>query len=266
MKSANASQLIQKNSSPQGVITLTLNDPETRNAMSEQMAAAFLEEIQTIRATASARILVIRGAGKAFSGGGHLDMLAEKTKIPAAENRRLMLDFYHSFLSILDLEIPVVAALNGHAIGAALGLALACDIRIATESAKMGVNFVKLGLHPGMATTYFLQRIVGLPRATELLMTGRILTAQEAWSIGLLSSFHPDGEFETALGALTDDLLNSSPLALRQLKLSLAAAARSTLQEALLREAECQAVSYASTDFAEGVSAAREKRKPTFTL
>lgn len=265
MKNSSSPQLVQKQISAHGVVTLTLNDPETRNAMSDQMAEAFHAQITSIKSLPSARLLVLRGAGRAFSGGGHLEMLQQKIQLSAEENRRLMLDFYHAFLSLLELEIPVIAALNGHAIGAALGVALACDIRIATASAKFGVNFVKLGLHPGMATTYFLQRVVGLPRATELLMSGRIISADEAYSIGLISSVHPDTEFEAALERLTTDLLESSPLALGQLKLSLRLASRSTLQEALAREADCQAISYASADFLEGVSAAREKRKPKFT-
>jgi enoyl-CoA hydratase/carnithine racemase len=135
---------------------------------------------------------------------------------------------YKPFLSVLDIEVPVIGALNGHAIGGGLGLTLVCDIRVANKDAKYGANFTKLGLHPGMATTYLLPRFIGVPRAAELLLTGRIITGAQAEDYGLMN--------------YTD--WNPIP------------AAR--------HEAELQSRTIITDDFKEGSSAMMEKRTPEF--
>lgn len=248
----------------EGIVQLSLNDAATRNAMSESMAAEFSAHIAMLKARADLRVVVLTGEGQSFSGGGHLDMLFEKTKLSQAENERRMMEFYSHFLRIRELAVPVVAALNGHAIGAGLCLALACDIRIASEAAKLGVNFVHLGLHPGMGATYFLPRIVGPAQAAELLFTGRIISATDACEIGLVHQVHAVESFQTELAALTRGLAHAGPAALRAVKASLRMSAADTLEECLQREAKCQAVSYGSAEFLEGISAAKEKRPPRF--
>jgi len=258
------SQLVECRDAGNGAWWVTLNDPETRNAMSEGMALAFSKVVESLRANSKVRVVVLTGAGNVFSGGGHLDMLAAKMKIAAHENRHLMLQFYHHFLSLRDLEVPVIAAINGHAMGAALGVALACDLRILSENAKVGLNFVKLGLHPGMATTYFLQRLVGPARAAELMYTGRTLTAVEAMEYGLVNRVVKSDEFQKVVENLAQEITEGGPLAISQLKLSLRLNEDQSLEEALKREAECQAISYAGSEFAEGLAAAREKRKPNY--
>src|SRR5262249_10307005 len=155
-----------------------LDDPEARNAMGEEMAAQFLRAAGELKNDRSVRVVVLTGRGRAFSGGGNLDMLETKTRIAKEENQRLMREVYRSFISILEIDVPVIAAVNGHAIGAGLCLALACDLRIASADAKLGLNFVHLGLHPGMGATYFVPRLVGDARAAELLYSGATISAE----------------------------------------------------------------------------------------
>src|SRR5688500_3431814 len=131
------------------VAHITLNDPDNLNAMGEDMAAEFLAAGSGLRTNASVRGILLSGAGRGFSAGGNLEMLEKKISLTGEENRTRMLTFYRSFLSMLTLDLPVVALINGPAVGAGLCLAAACDIRIATTGAKLGFTFVKLGLYPG---------------------------------------------------------------------------------------------------------------------
>jgi enoyl-CoA hydratase/carnithine racemase len=178
--------LVKYDISSSQIATLTLNDPQNLNAMGEEMAHEFAGLTTTLR-NARPRVILITGEGRAFSAGGKLDMLEKKKSIPPEENRKLMLSFYHSFLAVRALNIPLIALINGHAIGAGMCLACACDMRIAALGAKLGFTFSKLGLHPGMGATYFLPKLIGIAAATELLVTGRVVDANEALRIGLIS-------------------------------------------------------------------------------
>ena len=244
--------------------TLTLNDPETRNAMSEAMGEQFVQVIREIQADKSIRVLVLTGAGKAFSGGGHLEMLEAKTRISQDENEALMKGFYANFLSLTDVGVPVLAAINGHAVGAGLCLAMACDIRIASTEAKLGLNFVNLGLHPGMGATFSLPRLVGPAKAAELLYTGAIISAEEGQRIGLVNRAVPPESFLQVVDEMAGQIAAAGPQAVRELKASLRMLSSSNLEECLAREAKCQGADYVGTEFAEGIKAAREKRKPQF--
>ena len=247
-----------------GISQITLNDPDNLNAMGEEMAREFSSLTSELAAKAeSLRAIIITGAGRAFSAGGNLEMLEAKSKLSEEENRSRMITFYDDFLGILSLNVPLIAAINGHAIGAGLCLASACDIRIASTKAKLGFTFVKLGLHPGMGATYTLPRIIGRSTATELLITGRVIEADEALRLGLLSRVvGPDKVAETA-SAVAEEIAGCGPLAVRQLVASLRRDA-STLRECLDREADCQGVNYRSAEFKEGVRAVIEKRAPKF--
>ncbi len=248
-----------------GITQLTLNDPDTRNAMSEEMAAEFSAAVAALKKNSALRVLILTGAGKAFSGGGHLDMLFEKTKIEPQKNQQLMEKFYDQFLSIRGLDVPVIAKINGHAVGAGMCLALGCDIRIASEDAKLGLNFVHLGLHPGMGATYLVPKVVGAARAAELLFAGKIIDAKEAARIGLVNDTVPAARLDATVAALAETIAGAGPQSVRGLKESLRRAENNaSLADCLKREAECQAANYASSEFLEGINAAREKRKPAF--
>lgn len=247
-----------------GVVKLTLNDPDNLNAMSEAMAEEFRHVVAQLSSAAAApRAVVITGAGRAFSAGGDLQMLDRKRSLPARENEQLMMAFYRAFLGIRSIPSPTIAVINGAAIGAGLCLAAACDMRIALRGCKLGFTFVKLGLHPGMGGTYFLPRLIGVAAAAELLMTGRVVEAEEALRIGLVNHLCGAGELEPLVSKITGELAAVGPLALRQLVQSLRGGDPG-LEEALRREAQAQAENYASAEFKEGLTAAREKRPPRF--
>lgn len=248
----------------EGIVQITLNDPTNLNAMGEEMASEFSSLVTSLKERATdLRAILLTGAGRAFSAGGHLEMLEKKTLLSGEENRLIMHRFYNSFLSILTLNVPLVAAINGHAVGAGLCLASACDIRIAAEGAKLGFTFTKLGLHPGMAATYFLPKVIGEAAAMELLLTGRIIDAHEAMRIGLVSRVVAQDEIQAAALSVAQEIAECGPEAVRQLVESMRNRG-STLQSALEREALCQSLSYKSEQFKEGVKATREKRKPQF--
>ena len=171
-----------------------------------------------------------------------------------------MLDFYDSFLGILRLDVPVIAAINGHAVGAGLCVACACDVRIASESAKFGFTFVKLGLHPGMGATFSVPRVVGTSAATELLLTGRIITASAALRIGLCSEVFKESELLSEALKIAEEISANGRESVRQLVRSLREPATS-LAEALSRESAYQAVNYASEDFSKRIDAAISRAK-----
>ena len=164
------------------IATITLNRPENRNSMTPDVLGALAETIQKVRTDRDIRCVIVTGTGRSFcagadfkSAGGAWD--GEGDFQTRNERSYAM---YQPFLSLLEVEVPVIAAMQGHAIGGGLGLAVVCDIRVAAADSKYGVNFVRLGLHPGMATTWLLPRLMGMPRAVELLLTGRIITGTEA--------------------------------------------------------------------------------------
>jgi enoyl-CoA hydratase/carnithine racemase len=255
--------LVEISTAPNGVATLTFNDEKNLNAMSEQMATEFLAAVHTLRTTENLRAVILTGKGKAFSAGGHLEMLDKKRTLPGETNRVLMHSFYNSFLSLLELKVPLIAAINGAAIGAGLCVACACDIRIATTNAKLGFTFLKLGLHPGMGATYLVPRIIGRSAATELLLTARVVDAQEAFRLGLVSNVVEPSQLSLTVDGVVQELLSCGRESSAQL-LETMRADLTGLRSALEREALCQSINYASAEFAEGVSALREKRTPTF--
>lgn len=259
-----AEELVVRTALGGGVEELRLNEPESRNAMSEQMADRFFAVVGQIIRDASVRVVILTGAGKAFSGGGHLQMLQEKTKLNVERNRELMEQFYERFLVVRKIPVPVIAAINGHAMGAALCLALACDLRVAVKEAKLGLNFVHLGLHPGMGATYLVPRLVGPARAAELLYGGKVLSAEEAERCGLVNEVCEASDFRARVDAIAAGIAQAGPQAVRALKQSLTAGDDDPLQRALKREAQCQSLDYVGPEFLEGITAALEKRAPKF--
>lgn len=247
-----------------GIATLTLNDEGNLNAMSDEMAKEFAATIASLKGNKSLRAIILTGAGKAFSAGGHLSMLEAKRAKTAEENRTGMLAFYYSFLCMRDLNVPLIAAINGAAVGAGLCVACACDFRVAADTTKLGFTFLKLGLHPGMGATYFVPRIVGPSIATELLVTGRVITADEALRIGIVSRVCKATDVLQEANAIASEILTCGPDATSQL-LQTMRGDSTEITRALAREASCQSINYASAEFAEGVASVKEKRSPNFS-
>jgi enoyl-CoA hydratase/carnithine racemase len=255
--------LVTSNRDSQGVVTITLSDEANLNAMSEEMATEFAAVISRLKQSSDTSIVILTGSGKSFSAGGHLEMLDAKRQRTTEQNRLGMLAFYDSFLSILSLNVPIIAALQGAAVGAGLCLACACDVRIATSDSKLGFTFLKLGLHPGMGGTFLLPRVVGRTMATELLLTGRIISADEALRIGLVSRIVSREKLLEEANSIAREMLSCGPGSSAQL-LQTMRADLANLPAALEHEAICQSDNYASAEFAEGISAIREKRTARF--
>ncbi len=247
-----------------GIATLTLNDQDNLNAMSEEMAQEFSAAVAALRNDAAVRAVILTGAGKAFSAGGHLAMLEAKRAKSGEVNRVGMQTFYDAFLCILNLKVPLIAALNGAAVGAGLCLACACDVRVASVDAKLGFTFLKLGLHPGMGATFLVPRIVGRSMATELLLTSRVINANEALRIGLVSRVCPKESVLQEAHTIAYEMISCGPEASAQL-LETMRCDMSNLSNALTREALCQSINYAGAEFAEGLAAVKEKRSPNFS-
>lgn len=254
-----------------GVVTLTLNRPETRNSMTPEMGEEIARACNEIRAEAAARVVVVTGAGKAFSSGGNLGMLARDAGVSgaeAAEGAPTMggspRDFYARFLSIRQLPVPTIAAINGHAIGAGLCFALACDLRLAAADAKMGMTFTRLGIHPGMGATYFLPRLIGTARACELFFTGRVIDAAEAERLGIVNRVVAPEDFQQAVGRLADEIAAAGPIAVRLVKKAIYRGIEHSLEDMLDYESLQQSLTFATEDAREGVMAMTEKRPPRF--
>jgi len=249
------------------VATLTLNRPESRNAMSPAMGEEIVAAVEQLRADPAVRVVVVTGAGRAFSSGGDLAMLARDAGMSDDEGPRMAAspaDFYRRYLSIRRLEVPVIAAINGHAIGAGLCFALAADLRVAARGAKLGMTFTKLGLHPGMGATYFLPRLLGTARAAELLFTGRIIDADEALQLGMLNRVVASDQLGAAVETLAAEIAAAGPIAVRMSKRALYRGTEHTLDEMLELEALQQGITFKTEDVREGIRAVMEKRTPEF--
>lgn len=247
-----------------GVVLLTLDNPAQRNAMSAPMTEAWAASIAELAADPGVRAVVVTGEGSAFCSGGDPRWIAGEPDAPVHHLRNRMRGFYRAWLSIRDLEVPTIAAINGPAVGAGLCLALACDIRYASESARMSVPFVKLGMHAGMAATYTLPNVVGEARARELLLTGRMVGAEEAARIGLVSSVTADDSFLDTVLETAAGIAATAPIASRLTKVALRDGGHADFASAIEWEALAQPVTLATEDLQEGVRASREKRAPQF--
>ena len=247
-----------------GVVRLVLDNPDRRNAMSDQMTASWVQAIDEIAADRSVRVVVVTGEGTAFCSGGNTGWIASEPDAEVDYLRTRMMAFYRAWLSIRRLEVPTIAAVNGPAIGAGLCLALACDIRYAAAGAKLGAPFVKLGMNPGMAATYLLPNAVGEANARELLLTGRTVETDEALRLGLVSRVFPADAFAGEVDAIAAGIAATAPIPSRYTKLALRDGGHQDLESCVQWEALAQPITLATADLQEGIRAAHEKRPPEF--
>jgi len=243
---------------------IILNRPEQRNAMSPELLDAFSGAIRLAQSDHGIRCLVITGRGRCFSAGADLRSSLQRKDLgkPSWEASFAM---YEPFLQVLEVTVPVVAALNGHAVGGGFGLALLADIRVASVDAKYGANFARLGIHSGLGISYLLPRLVGAANASELLFTGRLVTGSEALQMGLVTHAKEASEVLPAAGSLARAIAGSAPKAVQEMKASIRRGLGWKIREAALEEAKLQAASLDTEDAKEGVAAILEKRQPEFT-
>lgn len=245
-----------------GVGYITLNRPETLNAINDQMIAELNRVVDEVANDPEVRVVVLTGAGRGFCSGG--DMSLSIFKGTPAEIERVVTSWHRVPAKLRSMPQPVIASVNGVAAGGGAGLALACDIIIASEQARFGQVFVTLGVHPDTGATYYLPRLVGVARAMELFLTGRIIDAREAETMGMVNRVVPAERLEATTRELAESLAQGPPLALGLIKQSIYQSLHTDLATALRREADCLAICILSEDGKEGTRAFLEKRKPQF--
>lgn len=250
------------------IVTLTMNEPGKRNPLTGNSAVdEFLVAIDRIHRDTSVRAVILTGEGPAFSSGGDIKEMqrqasGEFSGIQIRQGYRTGIQRLP--LALFNLEVPVIAAVNGAALGAGLDLACMCDIRIACETAKFGETFARLGIIPGDGGAWLLQRLIGLSRASELSLTGDTFDAQQALAWGLVSRVVPAAELMLTARTIAEKIASNPPHAVRLTKRLIHEAIHTRLDTLLELSAAYQALSHQTPDHQEAVSAFLEKRAPVF--
>ncbi|GAB3291288.1 enoyl-CoA hydratase/isomerase family protein [Parasphingorhabdus pacifica] len=244
--------------------TILLNRPERKNAFTLEMIDRWAEAITAAQNDPDVRVLVLTGAGDAFCSGVDLDDFAADGKT-VLDHKTVLTERVHKVaLALENLDKPVLAAVNGVAVGAGMDMALMCDIRFVAESARFSEGYVRVGLVPGDGGCYFLPRLVGTAKALELLWTGDFVDSESAVELGIASERYGDAELLDKTYAFARRLADGPPVAIRAIKRALYQSARSDLRTALDLISSHQAVVQSTEDSAEALQAFREKRRPTF--
>ncbi|MDF3075095.1 MAG: enoyl-CoA hydratase [Alphaproteobacteria bacterium] len=251
------------------IVTVTLNRPEIRNAISDDdMIADLVTAIERINADNEVRCAILTGAGTAFSSGGNVKKMRDGGGMFAGSPYGIRNGYLQGIQRIpaamYELDVPIIAAVNGPAIGAGCDLTCMCDIRIAGRSAKFAESFVKLGIIPGDGGAWFLPRAVGASKAREMAFTGDMVDADEALQCGLVSKVVEDDKLQDAAMALAKRIAANPPHALRMAKRLLREGERTTLHTLLDMSASMQALAHKTEDHKEAVDAFLEKRAPVF--
>ncbi|MDR7868878.1 MAG: enoyl-CoA hydratase-related protein [Sporomusaceae bacterium] len=244
---------------------ITLNDPENRNALSAATADTLTGLLDECDRDPEVRVVVLRGEGPAFSAGGNVKSMLERLDAGTADYRPGTKKLGTAFIKLRTIRKPVIAAIHGAAAGGGLSLALGCDFRIAAEDTKFVFAFVHIGLIPDVGGPLSLVRILGAAKATELLMTGKLFTAQEAHEWGLVNDVVAAGELAAATLKLATKLASGPTQAYGCIKAMINHVAFNDLDQEIEREAEYQVLCSKTHDHREGVSAFVKKRKPQFT-
>lgn len=244
------------------IATITLNRPEALNAFSNEVIEELLHAIEAVKNDEETRVLVLTGAGeKAFSAGADIKAMAEMTALKARELSSMgeKLCVY-----LEDLGKPVIAAINGYALGGGMEVAMACDFRIAVETARMGQTEINIGLIPGWGGTQRLTRLIGMTKAKELIFTGKIIDAKAAEQMRILNMVVSPDKFKETVQQFAADLASKAPVAIKVAKALMNKGADMSLESALELEREGFAVVGSTEDLREGVAAFTTKRKPEF--
>ncbi len=243
------------------VAVVTINRPEKRNALSSPLRAQLMGALNGLRGNDEVRVVVITGSGdKAFVAGADIGEFEGRTPV---DQFRVMKE-PTIFEAVETFPKPVIAMINGFALGGGCELAMACDIRVAADSARLGQPEVNLGIIPGGGGTQRLPRLVGLGQAFRLLFTGDLIDATEAARIGLVDMVVPAAELRERTMELAANIATKSPVALQLVKEAVRASTRTSLDEGLRQETTLFGIAFASEDKAEGVKAFLEKRRPEF--
>jgi len=264
MADANSAPLVGE-SRREAVSTLTLNRPERLNALDKSLGQALLDALNGVAKDASVRAVVLTGAGRGFCAGGDVNLLRRaRERDDPSEVEDLLKIGKQIVLVIATMPKPVIAAVNGPAAGAGANLALACNMRVASEQASFTQSFARIGLFPDFGATYFLPRMVGPSRAAELMLTAETVQAAEALRIGLVSRVVPHERLASETELLAERLAGGPPIVARGVKHTLWVEDREQLETALDEEIRWQITCFRSADCLEGLQAFFEKRTPRF--
>ena len=251
------------------IVAISINLAEKRNPISEiEMVDAIIAALDRIQGDDSVRVAILTGKGTAFSSGGDLRKMQEAAGERQAKPYRTPA-YYKGGIQRIPIafervDVPIIAAVNGPAIGAGLDLACMCDMRVAGDSARFAESFVKVGIIPGDGGAWLLPRVVGYSKACEMAFTGDMLNAQEALACGLVSKVVPDAELLDAARALANRIAVNPPYAVRMAKRLIMEGRNVRMDTLLEMSAAMQALSHATADHREAVDAFLEKRKPVF--
>ena len=244
------------------VATVTINRPDKRNALDAPTRQALIAAFDELKADPKVHVVVLTGTGKAFIAGADVREFVGKnpvTMLHGMLHERALLDVVETF------PRPVIAMINGYCLGDGNELAMACDIRIASEEAKFGQPEVNLGMMPGGGATQRLPRLVGMGRALTMMYTGQILDSSEALRIGLVDSVVPEKQLVARTKVLAEVIASKSPVAITMIKEATRAAFRAPLDDGIRHEQSLASIVFASKDMQEGLTAFLEKRQPKFT-
>jgi enoyl-CoA hydratase len=244
------------------VTTLTVNRPQALNALNPPTLAELLHCCEEAHNDRSLRCLIVTGAGdRAFVAGADIAAMAELSPLEARELARVGQRLMHA---IEDLPVPVIAAVNGFALGGGLELALACDLIVAAETAKFGQPEINLGIIPGFGGTQRLARRIGSAAARWLIYSGEMIDAAEALRLGLVNRVVPRADLATAARQMAETLASKAPVGVQQAKAAIRVCEQTNLHDGCAYEAEAFALTFGTEDRAEGMRAFLEKRRPAF--
>lgn len=248
------------------VMTIRLNRPDQKNAFTFDMVHQWADLIDQGAADPDVRVIVVTGTGDSFCSGVDLGSIsnADSTLTPLARKSQLHDEIHRVARALERCDTPVIAAMNGTAVGAGLDMALMCDLRIAKRSAKFAEGYIRVGLVPGDGGAWYLPRLVGASKALELLLTGRFVGAEEAERIGMVNKLVDDGQFEDEVAAWARLIAAQAPVSVRTIKRLVIQAENLELRTALDLVSSHFAVVAATDDAAEALAAFRERRTPTF--
>lgn len=247
------------------IVTLAMNRPDRLNALNNELSIALNEAFLRVAGDSAVHVVILRGAGRAFCAGGDLGLIGKgRERGDTAELGPILRSGMQAVLNIRSMPQPVIAAVSGPAAGAGMNLALAADIRLATEDSVFGQNFSKVGLFPDYGGTYFLPELIGPSRAAELFYTGEMIDAKTAHRLGLVNHVYSTDRFETEVHELAKKIADGPQVAIRAVKHNLFAQHKEKLLQALEMEVQQQMKCFHSEDCREGIRAFMEKRMPRF--
>jgi 2-(1,2-epoxy-1,2-dihydrophenyl)acetyl-CoA isomerase len=247
------------------IVSLVMNRPEKLNALNNELATALISTFTRLEEDASAHVVLLSGAGRAFCAGGDLSVIGKGRETGETKHLEpLLRSGMQAVLKIRTMPQPVIAVVHGAAAGAGMNIALAADMRLASEDATFGQNFARVGLFPDYGGTYFLPQLVGPAKAAEMFYTGEMIDAATALRLGIVNHVYPVAQLEAAARALAEKIAAGPPVSIRAIKKAVFSAQKQELAHALEMEVRQQIQCYLSEDCREGIRAFMEKRHPKF--